>query len=78
VKVSSLDDALHKAGAELDAFEANALADTEATLMNHGASEEELQITVAWQRDELVKLRAQVMEMIRVAWWTGCADTRVH
>jgi hypothetical protein len=74
----TLDEALAKAAAELDRIEAQLLSDTEAKLMNHGAEPEELQLALAWQRGELAAVRARVMEMVRVAWWTGCADTRVH
>jgi hypothetical protein len=69
--VTTLDDALAKARAELDRIEANALADTEATLLNQGAEPEELRLALDWQRDELTKLRKHVEEMIRCAWWTG-------
>ena len=73
----TLDEALAKAASELDAIEAHALADTEATLLNHGAEPEELQIALDWQRDELTKLRKHVEEMIRSMFWTGRAG-RLH
>jgi len=74
----SLDDALRTAASELDRIEANALADTEATLLNHGAEPEELRLALDWQRAEMVKLRRHVEEMIRVAWWTGSGGGRLH
>jgi hypothetical protein len=73
----SLDEALAQAAAELDAIEAHALADTEATLLNHGADPEELRSALDWQRVEMRRLRERVEEMVRAMWWTGRAG-RVH
>jgi hypothetical protein len=73
----TLDEALAKVAAELGAIEAHALADTEATLLNHGAQPEELRSALDWQRAEMVKVRQHVEEMVRAMWWTGRAG-RVH
>jgi hypothetical protein len=75
--MTTLDDALRQASSELDRIEANALANTTATLSNHGAAPEELQDALDWQRAEMRKVRTHVEEMVRAVWWTGRAG-RVH